>query len=826
MKPGNSSLSLKRHAFCLVTAYLLVVSALSVLSPSIDISRATYPFSPDIMVSDSNETADQLHPDVAISPNQTIYVIWEDSRNDPNPESPPRYVDIFISASYNMGRIFSRNVQITDNSETLAKSEPSIAIDPEGTIYVAWWDHTGLYLQKSLDGVTFTEPVEVSTGISGTFKIAPSVCAPVAGKVYVAYSSPNDMAGRIFVAISSDGGANFHSTRVDDGGADFRTNPDIGADQGGNVYVVWQDQRNGDSDIYFSRSTNGGISFSPNVRVNDDNGNSLQELPSLALGKTGNIYVVWGDWRNGGSDIFFSKSTDGGASFGDGLRNDNDIQVDDYPLSAMHDHPVVAIGDSERILVSWRDTRNGLNDQDIYFTSSEDGGQTFGDGLRNNNDIKVNDDVDDTAQQIPAIAATPDGMVCVVWYDGRNFAEKGVDVYSSVLLGTAPDLVVPNAPTHSGPKGIEFDPQSPEVEGTLILITTNIQNLGNKNASNVVVRFFDDDMIEENQIGDDELIPFILRNGGFASVYKEWVCKRPGTHTIFVVADPDNDILELNEDNNIAESTFQVLSIANPARPENVGASLSGPLDGDVLIAWDLSPDDVGGRQNVDRYDIYRGLYFDEAGSGYQLIDTVPRGIGIFSDHGAGHGDPSDYFYVVCAYNSTHGRSCSLTQGAKINKPVREGWNLLTTPLFLQETNLEAVFKTIDLDIVRKYDPESSWESYYSFKYENTLRDTDAWSGYWVHCLQEGNFTIAGRVPQEIELLLRAGWNLIALPSFATDVYLYDLLVTYPIRKAEMFDPSSPPYFLREMYVLEVFFPENGYWVEALEDCTITMQNI
>jgi hypothetical protein len=806
--------------FCLMTT-LLLVSTLFVVLDTKDSVSASPPFSSDRMVSDANERGDQYYPDVAVAPNGTIYVAWEDGRNDPNPTSPPYTVDVFISSSFNRGGSFSSNTQITNHSKSRMKLEPSIAVGPDGTIFVAWWDNTGLYIQKSSDGLEFSDAVEVSTGVSGTFKVAPSVIAPLAGTVHVAYSSPDDQEGRIFLATSNDGGDTFASVRVDDALGAFRTNPDLVVGGDGSLHVVWRDERNGDSDVYHSMSVNGGQTFSPNMRVNDDVGAADQDHPSVAVGAGGNVYAVWRDWRRGNSDIFFSKSTDGGSTFGDGIVNDNDVEVDDYPFGAMHDHPSVAVDGAERIFVAWRDTRNGLSDQDIYFTSSEDGGLTFGDGLVNDNDIKVNDDLEDTDQEIPAMALTPDGSVCVVWYDDRNFASKRVDIYFSIFLGSAPDLMM----LGGAPDEITFDPPSPQVEGTTVTITARVHNIGDEGAFDIAVGFFDDSLAPSSQIGSSESISYIPA-GGNASVTHEWTCQGDGIHTILVFVDPHDEILEWTETNNIAGKEFIVLPIQNPAPPTDVSAALFGAVNTGVIVTWTLSLDDNGGRNTVERYDVHRGQDFDVGGVGYEFMGSVPKGSSNFVDQSGGYLDPNDYFYLVCATNSSLGSSCSLTQGAKLNIPVSVGWNLLSFPLVQWRYELELIFGTADFDVVRKYDAHASaWVTHSSSKAYSPLDRVDGSSGFWFHCLNDGNFTIAGQVPEIVELELRRGWNLVALPYFASDVRLADLVSMYSLKKAEAFDITSPPNFLREVGSLEAIDPKRAYWIQALEDVTMLVEN-
>lgn len=78
-------------------------------------------------------------------------------------------------------------------------------------------------------------------------------------------------------------------------------------------------------DIYFAKGVieNNNVSFGLNVMVNDVPHMPLNDKPSapaMAVGDNGNIYVVWTDNRNidnqlEGVDVYFARSTNGGVSF-------------------------------------------------------------------------------------------------------------------------------------------------------------------------------------------------------------------------------------------------------------------------------------------------------------------------------------------------------------------------------------------------------------------------------------------------------------------------------------------------------------------------------
>ena len=74
------------------------------------------------------------------------------------------------------------------------------------------------------------------------------------------------------------------------------------------------------TDVMFARSTNGGASFSPPVRINDDaTTNKWHWFGTFSVAPNGRLDAVWYDTRNAGdnlqSQLFYSYSTDAGATW-------------------------------------------------------------------------------------------------------------------------------------------------------------------------------------------------------------------------------------------------------------------------------------------------------------------------------------------------------------------------------------------------------------------------------------------------------------------------------------------------------------------------------
>ena len=170
-----------------------------------------------------------------------------------------------------------------------------------------------------------------------------NIAVGVDGAVYVAWLS----SGRVLIDKSTDGGQTFGALA---GGTDHlvrtlpatigpvrplaRVNsfPVIGTDPtNANVlYAVWPENPAGadDSDIMFSRSTDGGNTWSAPIRVNDDinavGDFNSQFFPWLAVDPVdSSINIVWYDDRTDPNhtdatplvDLFFASSSDAGLSF-------------------------------------------------------------------------------------------------------------------------------------------------------------------------------------------------------------------------------------------------------------------------------------------------------------------------------------------------------------------------------------------------------------------------------------------------------------------------------------------------------------------------------
>jgi hypothetical protein len=132
--------------------------------------------------------------------------------------------------------------------------------------------------------------------------------------VYVAWEDSTLGSGEIFYRRSTDGGATFGST-VNLSNNAAESAPAAVAVSGNNVYVDWRDNTPGNFDIFYRRSTDGGASFGSTVNLSNNAGDSGGISQGIAASGS-NVYIVWFDNTPGNFEIFLRKSVNSGDIFG------------------------------------------------------------------------------------------------------------------------------------------------------------------------------------------------------------------------------------------------------------------------------------------------------------------------------------------------------------------------------------------------------------------------------------------------------------------------------------------------------------------------------
>jgi len=161
--------------------------------------------------------------------------------------------------------------------------------------------------------------------------------------------------------------------------------------------------------------------------------------------------------------------------------------------------------------------------------------------------------------------------------------------FSTPPAPNLPDLAIQ-------PPDITFNPPSPVDLGTPVTITAVAHNLGPGNAAGVVVAFFDG-APGLNQIGLNQTIPFIAGNGGTASASVVWDAPSEGMHAVFAVLDLADTITELDETNNQACESLEIIRPPLPdlsVPPLDISIFPPSPLTEGMLITVNATIRNVG----------------------------------------------------------------------------------------------------------------------------------------------------------------------------------------------------------------------------------------
>ena len=287
---------------------------------------------------------------------------------------------------------------------------PVIAVNSTGTIVLVWADNRNgnwdiMSAKKTPSMVNWDGDYTVND-ITTNNQTAPDMAIAPKDRVHVVWQDNRSSTDHIYYSNSINGGTIFStSQRVDDSMSGAQRNPAIAVNATTEL-VVWEDTRDGNYNIYFSKSTDNGTSWSTNKRVDDDSGSFDQRYPDIEVDRSGKIVVVWQDHRRGNWDIFSSVSTDGGSTWSANIR------VDSTGLGTSdQEHPRIVVDLEKKFHVVWQDTR--LSYYTIRYSNSTNPADSW------SSDVRVDNSFSGSGMY-PSVAADINKMVHVVWQDYRD----------------------------------------------------------------------------------------------------------------------------------------------------------------------------------------------------------------------------------------------------------------------------------------------------------------------------------------------------------------------------------------------------------------------
>jgi hypothetical protein len=258
----------------------------------------------------------------------------------------------------------------------------------------------------------------------------------------------------IYYKRSTDGGVSWGADTRLTNNSDISEGPSVSV-YGQVVHVLWFDERDGNFEIYYKRSTDAGISWGADKRLTNDPGPSGNSSVTVS-GSV--VHVVWTDLRDGNPEIYCKRSTDAGINWGTDKRLTSDPAFSDKPSDAVSGSVVHVV---------WVDERD-YEFGEIYYKRSTDAGVSWGADTRLTNDAGGSGE--------PSVTVSG-SVVYVVWYANRS-GEVGIYYKRSTNGGVSwgADTQLSNDPIGSAGS---YDP-SVTVSGTVVhVVWTDLRDVNN-----------------------------------------------------------------------------------------------------------------------------------------------------------------------------------------------------------------------------------------------------------------------------------------------------------------------------------------------------------
>jgi hypothetical protein len=323
--------------------------------------------------------------------------------------------DIFIARSEDDGMTWSAPECLNDCSVNAGLDEhPRLSTDGNGN-WIALWaskDTLGgtvgsdedIFFSRSTDnGFTWSEDAALNTDADSDSDLddyEPQITTDGAGTwvaVWLVYDHATGARRDLLSSRSLDNGETWSTPDVLNAGVASQGRPRLTTDGLGTWIAAWatyDDPVSGDYDVFYSRSTNGGLTWSDSARLNahGDYDGDIDWDPQITTDSQGNWLAVWssyynlGGWiRHYGANILYAHSVDNGQTWTAALPLNNDVILPPTELHGTYRAPQLATDQQGSWVAVWTAdmgywwrtnpmvARLEPNDADCNITGTEDG---------------------------------------------------------------------------------------------------------------------------------------------------------------------------------------------------------------------------------------------------------------------------------------------------------------------------------------------------------------------------------------------------------------------------------------------------------------------
>ena len=425
----------------------------------------------------TESTSNSRFPSLDVESDGTINIAWYDYSNYGGSGDD---IDIFYKQRSSSGTWSTTEVVSTESTND--SSEPFIVVDDSGTVHVAWFDLTDyggsgtdedvFYKQRSSSGTWSTTEVVSTESTSKSWY--PSLDVDSDGTVHVAWFDDTNYGGSgydmdIFYKQRSSSGSWSTTEIASVGSTGHSSTVFLNAESDGTVHVAWFEYTEyggsgPDTDIFYNQRSNSGTWGTFEVVSTESTDSSYN--PTLGVDSGGVVHVVWSDFTDYGgsgsdSDIFYNQRSNSGTW--------STTEVVSTESSSSSGHPYIDAEADGTVHLAWIDHTNyngSGTDGDIFYK------QRSSSGTWSTTEVVSTESTYQSA--FPSLAVELDGTVHVAWEDFTDYLGSGsdCDIFYKYKTVYSP---IPEIPI------LELV----NIEGGILGFSVGLKNFGNKTAYDI-----------------------------------------------------------------------------------------------------------------------------------------------------------------------------------------------------------------------------------------------------------------------------------------------------------------------------------------------------
>jgi hypothetical protein len=325
--------------------------------------------------------------------------------------------------------------------------QPQTVLDRKGVLHMIYFKGNASagdieYVWRNPDGKDFSQPIRVNSELRGVLAVGtvrgPQMAVGRNGRVYVVWFGPHAPPGRpsapmqVYFSRLNDSRTAFEPqrdlmqyTEEGDGGIS------VAADQRGDVYAVWhamgaepgEDHRR----VYLSRSTDDGKTFAREAPISPAELGACGCCGMRAFSdERGTLYILYrAAAHNVHRDMTLLLSADRGSTF-------RTVAVAPWELNACPMSTAYLSEGAERVLAAWEKAG------EVYFDEINPSSFTLSPSIAAPGDS--------TNRKNPAVAASLNGQMLLVWTEGTGWAKGGSLAWQLFDAGRKPTGAQGTAP--------------------------------------------------------------------------------------------------------------------------------------------------------------------------------------------------------------------------------------------------------------------------------------------------------------------------------------------------------------------------------------------